>query len=116
MKNYITLVYLPDDEENANYLSEILESKHVEVHSFEKVEGKNPRLISDIKHSRGLVLLHISDDFDYRDYLPEIKAADKKCQIICCYTGKSTYQTRYALNEIELVEGYPKLYNASGFL
>lgn len=107
MKNYITLVYLPDDEENAKYLTEILESKHVEVHAFEKGEGKNSVLISDIKKSRGLVLLHISDDFDYRDYLPEIKAADKKCQIICCYTGKSTYQTRYALNEIELVEGYP---------
>ena len=35
-KNYVTLVYLPQDEENANYLSEILEEKHVEVHAFEK--------------------------------------------------------------------------------
>ena len=30
-KNYITLVYLPDDEENANFLADILEEKHVEV-------------------------------------------------------------------------------------
>lgn len=107
MNNYITLVYLPDDEENANYLAEILDSKHVDVHTFEKNEETDAKLLEDIKHSRGLVLLHISDDFDFRDYLPEIKAAHKKCQIICCYTGKTTYQTKYALNEIEIQEGYP---------
>ena len=39
-KNYVTLLYLPQDEENANYLAEILEEKHVEVHSFEKMEGR----------------------------------------------------------------------------
>ena len=34
MKNYVTLVYLPDDEENANYVAEVLDQKHVEVHLF----------------------------------------------------------------------------------
>ena len=40
MKNYVTLVYLPDDEENANFLADILEDKHVDVHKFEKTEYK----------------------------------------------------------------------------
>ena len=64
MKDYVTLVYLPDDEEIANYLVEILEQKHVDVHQFEKTEDKNHELLKDIKDSSGLVILHISDDFD----------------------------------------------------
>ena len=106
-KNYITLVYLPDDEENANFLADILEDKHVEVHRFEKTEEKDPQILKDIKDSAGLVILHISDDFDYRYYLHEIVKANNHCQIVCCYTEKSTYQSKYPLNEIELVDGYP---------
>ena len=106
--NYVTLVYLSQDEENANYLAEILEeSKHVEVHKFEKGEDYDSDIIKDLKDSCGLIILHISDEFDYGDYLAEIKKAKKKCQIICCYAAKATYQTTYPLNEIELVEGYP---------
>ena len=107
VKNYVTLVYLPDDEENANYIVEILEQKHVEVHAFEKSEGKNSEVLSDIKDSAGLIILHISEAFDYRDYLHEIVKANNRCQIICCYSAKETYQNKYPLNEIELVEGYP---------
>ena len=66
MKNYVTLVYLPDDEENANFLADILEEKHVEVHKFEKTEDKDSQLLKDIKGSAGLIILHISDAFDYR--------------------------------------------------
>ena len=44
--NYVTLVYLSQDEENANYLAEILEdSKHVEVHKFEKGEDYDSEII-----------------------------------------------------------------------
>ncbi len=107
MKDYVTLVYLPDDEEIANYLVEILEQKHVDVHQFEKTEDKNGELLNDIKGSSGLVILHISDDFDYRDYLREIVKANNRCQTVCCYVNKSTYQNKYPLNEIELAEGYP---------
>ena len=107
MKNYVTLVYLPDDEENANFLADILEDKHVDVHKFEKTEYKDKELLADIKDSSGLILLHISDDFDYRDYIHEIVKANNRCQIVCCYTSKSVYQNKYPLNEIELVEGYP---------
>jgi len=107
MKNYVTLVYLPDDEENANFLADILEEKHVEVHKFEKTEDKDSQLLKDIKGSAGLIILHISDAFDYRYYLHEIVKANNRCQIVCCYTDKSTYQNKYPLNEIELVDGYP---------
>ena len=106
-KNYVTLVYLSQDADNANYLYEILEDKHVEVHKFEKGEDDDAEILRDIKESCGLILLHISDDFDYGDYLPEIKKANGKCQIICCYATKAAYQSQYPLNEIELVEGYP---------
>ena len=107
MKNYVTLVYLPDDEENANYVAEVLDQKHVEVHLFEKTEGKNKEILSDIKNSAGLIILHISEAFDYRDYLHEIVKANNRCQIIACYSAKETYQNKYPINEIELVEGYP---------
>lgn len=106
-KNYVTLVYLPQDEENANYLAEILEEKHVNVHLFEKYEGKDPELIKDIKDSCGLIILHISDDFDYDDYTREFNAAAGRCQTICCYASKSVYQAKYRLNEIQIVDGYP---------
>ncbi|MGM9968941.1 MAG: tetratricopeptide repeat protein [Anaeroplasma sp.] len=106
-KNYVTLVYLSQDSENANYLSDILEDKHVEVHKFEKGEDSDSDILRDIKDSCGLIILHISDDFDYGDYLPEIKKANGKCQIICCYTTKAVYQSHYPLNEIVLVDGYP---------
>ena len=107
MKNYLTLVYLPDDEEIANYIQEVFEQKHVEVHTFEKTSEKMSDCQKDIANSAGLIILHISDSFDYRDYLHEIVKANNRCQIICCYTDKSTYQNKYPLNEIELVEGYP---------
>ena len=72
--NYVTLVYLSQDEENANYLAEILEdSKHVEVHKFEKGEDYDQDIIKDINDSCGLIILHISDEFDYGDYLAEIR-------------------------------------------
>ncbi len=106
-KNYVTLVYLSDDEDNANYLSDILEDKHVEVHKFEKNVDADSDIARDVKDSCGLIILHISDDFDYGDYLPEIKKANGKCQIIACYASKAAYQTQYPINEIELVEGYP---------
>ena len=106
-KNYVTLVYLPQDEENANYLSEILEEKHVEVHAFEKTEERDPFLMKDIKDSCGLIILHISDDFDYDYYMREFNTAGKRCQIICCYATKAVYQNKYRLNEIQIVEGYP---------
>ena len=107
MKNYVTLVYLPDDEENANYVAEVLDQKHVEVHLFEKTEGKNKEILNDIKNSAGLIILHISEAFDYRDYLYEIVKANNRCQIVACYSSKETYQNKYPINEIELVEGYP---------
>lgn len=107
MKNYVTLVYLPDDEENANYVADVLDQKHVEVHAFEKTEGKNKEILADIKNSAGLIILHISEAFDYRDYLHEIVKANNRCQIIACYSAKETYQNKYPINEIELVEGYP---------
>ena len=76
--NYVTLVYLSQDEENANYLAEILEdSKHVEVHKFEKGEDYDSDILKDINDSCGLIILHISDEFDYGDYLAEIKKARK---------------------------------------
>ena len=105
-KNYVTLVYLPQDEENANYLSEILEEKHVEVHAFEKTEERDPFLMKDIKDSCGLIILHISDDFDYDYYTREFNTAGNRCQIICVYATKSVYQNKYRLNEIQIVEGY----------
>lgn len=106
--NYVTLVYLSQDEENANYLAEILEeTKHVEVHKFEKGEDYDSDIIKDITNSCGLIILHISDDFDYGEYLGEIKKANNRCQIVCCYASKAAYQSNYPLNEIELVEGYP---------
>lgn len=107
-ENYVTLVYLSEDEENANYLAEILEEqKHVEVHSFEKGEAFEKDILKDISNSCGLIILHISDDFDYNDYQTEIKKAHGKCQIITCYTSKAAYQCNYPINEIELVDGYP---------
>ncbi len=106
--NYVTLVYLSQDEENANYLAEVLEeTKHVQVHTFEKGEDSDQEIIKDLVESCGLIILHISDDFDYGDYLAEIKKANNHCQIICCYLTKAPYQTNYPLNEIELGEGYP---------
>ena len=69
--NYVTLVYLSQDEENANYLAEILEdTKHVEVHKFEKGEDYDQDIIKDINDSCGLIILHISDEFDYRIHHP----------------------------------------------
>lgn len=107
MDNYVTLVYLPQDEELARELADILEEKKVEVHLFEKSSPKDPATLSDIKKSAGLIILHISEDFDYRDYLREIVKADNRCQIVTAYLAKSTYQNKYNMNEIEVKEGYP---------
>ena len=107
MDNYVTLVYLPQDEELARELADFLEEKKVEVHLFEKSMPKDPAILSDIKKSAGLIILHISEDYDYRDYLREIIKADNKCQIIAAYISKSTYQNRFNMNEIEVKEGYP---------
>ena len=106
-KNYVTLVYLPDDQENADYLQNCLEDMHVDVHSFEKISGRDNELLKDIKNSSCLIILHISDDFDYRDYIREINRANNRCQVVCCYTGRTVYQSKFSLNEIECVEGYP---------
>ncbi len=107
MDNYVTLVYLPQDEEVAKQLTEILEDKHVEVHLFEKVALKDPAVLTDIKKSSCLIILHLSEDYDYRDYLREIVRANNRCQIVSVYLRKSTYQNRYNINEIECKEGYP---------
>lgn len=107
MENYITLEYLPQDEEVAKQLAEILEEKHIEVHTFEKVALKDPAVLADIKKSACLIILHLSEDYDYRDYLREIVKADNKCQTVSVYIKKSTYQNKYKLNEIECKEGYP---------
>ena len=68
---------------------------------------KDPAILSDIKNSAGLIILHISEDYDYRDYLREIVKADNRCQIVAAYISKSTYQNRFNMNEIEVKEGYP---------
>lgn len=107
MENYVTLEYLPQDVEIANQLADILNDKHVDVHLFEKVSDKDKNVLNDIKHSSCLILLHISEDFDYRDYLREIVKADNKCQIVAAYISKSTYQNKFNMNEIEVKEGYP---------
>lgn len=107
MENYVTLVHLPQDEEIAKILVEILEDKHVEVHTFAKVEDNDPRIIADIKRSSCLIILHISEDYDYRYYLREIVAADNRIQTVACYLKKITYQTKFSINEIECSEGYP---------
>ena len=107
MENYVTLVYLPQDEELAKELADFLEEKRVEVHLFEKNMPKDPAILSDIKNSAGLIILHISEDYDYRDYLREIVKADNRCQIVAAYISKSTYQNRFNMNEIEVKEGYP---------
>lgn len=107
MERYVTLVYLPQDEEVARELADILEDKHVEVHLFEKVALKDPAILADIKKSACLITLHLSEDYDYRDYLREIVKADNKCQIVAVYINKCTYQNKYSINEIECKEGYP---------
>lgn len=107
MKKYITLVYLPQDEEMANQLQALLEDKHVETHLYQKVALKDSAILNDIKNSACLVILHISEDFDYRDYLYEIVKANNLCQIVTVFINKSTYQNKYTLNEIECKEGYP---------
>ncbi len=107
MKNYISLVYLPQDEETAKQLAELLEDKHIDVHLYEKILYKDPKVLNDLKNSACLVILHLSEDFDYRDYLREIVRASNKCQIVSVYIHKSTYQNRYNINEIECKEGYP---------
>ena len=42
MDNYITLEYLPQDEEVAKQLAEEFEEKHIEVHMFEKNYVRQP--------------------------------------------------------------------------
>ncbi len=107
MEKYVTLVYLPQDEELAKQIADILEDKHVEVHLFEKTTPKDPAILKDIKKSACLIILHISEDYDYRDYLREIIKADNRCQIVSIFIRKSTYQNKYNINEIECKEGYP---------
>ena len=105
--NYVTLVHFSEDGEIADYLAEILDEKHVEVHKFEKGEDSDQEIDKDINNSCGLIILHISDDFDYGEYEAQIRKANKKCQIICCYASKKVYQSKFPINEIELVDGYP---------
>jgi tetratricopeptide (TPR) repeat protein len=107
MDNYITLEYFPQDEEVAKQLAEEFEEKHIEVHMFEKNDLKQPEVLADIKNSSCVVLLHLTEDFDYRYYLREIIKADNRCQVVAAYVTKSTYQNRYKYNEIECKEGYP---------
>ena len=49
MKNYVTLVYLPDDEENANYVAEVLDQKHVEVHLFERQKERIKKFLAILR-------------------------------------------------------------------
>ena len=107
MDNYITLEYLPQDEEVAKQLAEEFEEKNVQVHMFEKTDLKQQEVLDDIKNSSCVVLLHLTEDFDYRYYLREIIKADNRCQVVAAYVTKSTYQNRYKYNEIECKEGYP---------
>ena len=107
MEKYVTLVYLPEDEELANQLADEFAEKHVDVHLFEKHDLKQKEILSDIRKTACLILLHISEDFDYRYYLREIVKADKRCQTVAAFIQKSTYQNKYSYNEIEIKEGYP---------
>ncbi|MBE6137007.1 MAG: DUF2225 domain-containing protein [Erysipelotrichaceae bacterium] len=107
MERYVTLLYLPEDQAVANELADILMDKHVDVHMFEKVQLKDSAILSDIRHSSCVIALHLSEDFDYREYLREIVKCDKKCQFVAVYINKSTYQNKYTYNEIECKEGYP---------
>lgn len=107
--NYVTVVYLSEDEETANYLEDILNDKKVEVHSFEKGESSSAEIAKDVAGSAGLIILHVSDAFGYADYLPEIKKAhSSSVQTICCYAEKDVQENiKYPVNEIQLVDGYP---------
>lgn len=107
MEKYVTLVYLPEDEETANHLADEFAEKHVDVHLFEKHDLKQKEILNDIKKSACLILLHISEDFDYRYYLREIVKADNRCQTVAAFIQKSTYQNKFTYNEIEIKEGYP---------
>ena len=113
MEKYVTLEYLPQDEELAKQLADILEDKHVECHLFEKVSPKDPAVLADLKNSSCLIILHVSEDYDYRDYLKEMNKADGRCQVVAVYVTKSTYQNRYSINEIEVREGYELDYLAN---
>ena len=107
MEKYVTLVYLPEDEEVANQLADEFAEKNVDVHLFEKHDLKQKEILADIKKTACLIILHISDDFDYRYYLREIVRADNRCQTVAAFLQKSTYQNKYTYNEIEIKEGYP---------
>lgn len=107
MEDYVTLQYLPEDVEVAEQIADILADKHVDVHLFEKQEGKDHALFKDLAKSSCLIILHLSEDFDYRYYLKEIIKCNKKIQIVTVYINKSTYQNHYSINEIECKEGYP---------
>ncbi len=107
MEKYVTLVYLPEDEEIANQLADEFAEKHVDVHLFEKHDLKQKEILADINKTACLIILHIADDFDYRYYLREIVKADNRCQTVAAYLTKSTYQNKYSYNEIEIKEGYP---------
>ena len=85
MEKYVTLVYLPEDEELANQLADEFAEKHVDVHLFEKHDLKQKEILSDIRKTACLILLHISEDFDYRYYLREIVKADKRCQTVAAF-------------------------------
>ena len=108
--NYVTVVYLSEDEETANYLEDILTDKKVEVHSYEKGEASDAEIARDVKDSNGLIILHVSDAFGFGEYLPEIKKAHQAhVQVTCCYAEKDNEQEscKYPVNEIQLVDGYP---------
>ena len=65
------------------------------MHLFEKHDLKQSEILNDIKKSACLILLHISEDFDYRYYLREIVKADNRCQTVAAFLQKSTYQNKF---------------------
>ena len=60
MEKYVTLVYLPEDEEVANQLADEFAEKNVDVHLFEKHDLKQKEILADIKKTACLIILHIS--------------------------------------------------------
>lgn len=99
MEKYVTVLYMPASSDVAFKLSRSLEDKKIETHVFEKVLDNNKNIINDIKKTFALIIVHTDDDYDYREYLKEIVKC--RSQIIVLHTNKSTYQSRFTINEIE---------------
>lgn len=102
MENYVTLVYLPEDSKLANFIADMLEEKHIDVHLFEHIYGNmDKELEKDIRHSAALIIVQEKDAFDYREFLRPIMKADNRCQIIAMFKEQATYQNKFSINEIK---------------